>query len=150
SKKENATGEEIIIDNRDAGFAIEMGEWGTCYGQECQGTPYGPDFYFAAPREMGDPTVHHRARFTPTINKTGDYEVFLWWPSGNDRATAAPVIINHEGGSTNLTLNLRQNGNGWTSLGVFHFVKGSAGNLVLEDTDTGFANADAVRFLGVE
>ncbi len=149
SKKESAKGEEIIIDNRDAGFAIEMGEWGTCYGQECQGIPYGPDFYYADPRAPGEQQAHHRARFTPVIGKTGEYEVYMWWPRGDDRATAAPVIINHGGGATVLTINLRQNGNGWTRLGAFRFVKGSAGSIVLEDSDTGFANADAVRFVGI-
>ncbi|MFZ1643345.1 MAG: FG-GAP-like repeat-containing protein [Candidatus Contendobacter sp.] len=140
-------GNELIIDNQDSGFSIELGEWGTCNGNTCGGQPYGPDFRYAPPREDGSSTPYYRARFTPHLPTAGDYEVYVWWPQGIDRATDAPITVYHAGGQSRFTVDLRNQGSHWRQLGSFSFIAGASGIVMMEDATTGYANADAVRFV---
>jgi hypothetical protein len=137
---------EIIIDNLDPGCVVELGQWGTCGCNDCEGKCYGADFLYADPKQQADENHYYRVRFTPNIPESGAYEVFMWWPKGADRATDAPVTINHAEGAAKLTVDLRHKGSQWYSLGVYQFRQGAEGSVVIEDSETGYANADAVRF----
>ncbi len=138
---------EIIVDNRDEGFRTDLGDWSTGLPSDTEGEYFGDDFLYAEARAAGDPTVRHRARFTPEIVQAGEYDVFMWWPAGSENATAAPVSVFHSGGQHSLTINLRQHGDGWFYIGTYDFVAGTAGYLTAEDSDTGRTYADAARFL---
>lgn len=136
----------IVVDNTDPGFTVEAGEWGTCQNGDCQGTPYGPDFRFAAPG-----CIDCRSRFVLPVPAGGEYEVWAWWPWGEDRATDAPFTILYEGGEPYFVeVDLRNNGDAWYWLASLPLQAGETVSIVVEGTETGFANADAVALTPVE
>ncbi|MFQ6014424.1 MAG: hypothetical protein ACE5NP_03140 [Anaerolineae bacterium] len=129
----------IIVDNADPGFTIEAGDWGTCENGDCQGTPYGADFRFA------DPTcISCRARFDFSVTTAGEYDVWTWWPWGEDRATDTPFTIVYSGGPMTVNVDQRNNGDAWYWLATLPFEAEEPVSIVIEATSTGYANADAV------
>ena len=129
----------VVVDNLDPGFAIETGDWGTCNNGDCQGTSYGLDFQFA------DPACDScRARFDLTVTETGQYDVWTWWPWGEDRATDTPFTVNYSDGPYTVNVDQRNNGDAWYWLADLPFEAGETVSIVVEGTGTGFANADAV------
>ncbi len=128
----------IVVDNADAGFTVLAGDWGTCHGDDCGGTPYGADFRFADPgcREC-------QARFDLQVPRTANYDVWAWWPWGEDRATDTPFTIHCTGGPFLATVDQRNSGDDWFWIASLPFAQGSAG-IVVTGSDSGFANADAV------
>jgi hypothetical protein len=129
----------IIVDNADPGFTIEAGDWGTCENGNCQGTPYSADFRFADPG-----CTSCRARFDFSVTTSGEYDVWAWWPWGEDRATDAPFTIIHNGGPFTVNVDLQNGGDAWWWLATLPFEAGESVSIVVEGTGTGFANADAV------
>ena len=78
-------------------------------------------------------------RFSPYIQETGPYEVFIRYSptaaaDGISRATAVPVTVSHADGTSTRTLNQRYTGGkggAWESLGIFTFrAENPAGMLV--------------------
>jgi hypothetical protein len=129
----------VIVDNADPGFTIEAGDWGTCENGDCQGTPYGADFRFADPG-----CTSCRARFDFRVTTGGEYDVWAWWPWGEDRATDAPFTIIHNGSPFTVNVDLQNGGDAWWWLATLTFEPGESVSIVVEGTGTGFANADAV------
>ncbi len=129
----------VVVDNADPGFAIEAGEWGTCQGGDCGGTPYGTDCRFAEPG-CGD----CRVRFTFTVPASGEYEVWAWWPWGEDRATDTPFRILHAEGEYTVEVDQRNSGDDWFWLATLPFEEEETYTMMVEGADSGYANADAV------
>lgn len=129
----------VIVDNGDAGFSIVAGEWGTCADGDCGGTCYGADFRFADPgcRDC-------RARFALPAPAAGDYEVWAWWPYGEDRATDTPLTIEYAAGPYELAVDQRNGGDAWDWLAQIHLEAGETVYVLVGGSDSGFANADAV------
>ncbi len=132
-----ATG--IIVDNTDSSFAIEAGDWGTCQDGDCSGTSYGADFRFAEP---GCDSC--RAKFDFNVTTAGEYDVWTWWPWGEDRATDTPFTITYSGGSSTVNVDQRSSGDGWYWLGAFTFQAGESASVTVGGATTGYANADAI------
>jgi hypothetical protein len=129
----------IIVDNVDPGFTVEAGDWGTCENGHCQGTSYGADFRFA------DPACSScRARFDFDVTVGGEYDVWTWWPWGEDRATDTPFAVACSGGPFTLNVDQRNSGDAWYYLATLTFGAGEAASITVEGTSTGFANADAI------
>jgi hypothetical protein len=129
----------IVVDNLDPGFSVVAGDWSTCENGDCQGTPYGADFRFA------DPTCADcRAEFSLTVPAAGEYDVLIWWPWGEDRATDAPFTIEYSGGSLTENVDLVNGGDDWWWLATLAFEAGETVRVIVEGTATGYANADAV------
>ena len=140
----------IIIDNLTDGQFIATGTWTEGLPGCCGGVCWGENFLYADIRTpYGDETPNAWADFTPALPEAGLYAVFIWWPEGDDRATQAPVIIQHAEGRTVRILDLTINGSAWHLLGVFRFDAGTFGNVRVEDSRTGYTNADAVGFLQI-
>ncbi|HEY1098916.1 MAG TPA: hypothetical protein VGF99_08300, partial [Myxococcota bacterium] len=83
----------------------------------------------------------------------GEYEVWVTWRDGSNRATNAPYTINTGSASTTVTVNQKLapsgatfDGVNWKSLGTFDFTK-SWGNVVLTNAANGYVSADAVRLV---
>jgi Tfp pilus tip-associated adhesin PilY1 len=92
----------------------------------------------------------YTATWTPNILNTGDYEVQAIWYPNNQRSTSVTYTVNHTGGSTDVTVNQRETGGSWVSLGSYTFNAGTGGNVTLTHTRNGTtetACADAVRFV---
>ncbi len=126
---------EVIVDNTGG---VADGTWGT----DTNDLDYGDDYRWHTAVSSGD-------TFTwtpPTISTLGTYEVFAWWPSDPTYASAALYTIHHDGGSTPVSKDQRSNGGEWVSLGIYSFDGEGDEKVVLTDTASGKAIADAVMF----
>ena len=132
---------DIIVDNTDSAGVIVTGAWTpatSTYGY--QGTNYVHDGNTA----KGTKSV----RFTPTIPTAGDYDVYLRWTAGGDRATNVPADVVDANGTTTFIVNQQLDGALWFRLGTAHFAAGTSGSvLVRTDSTNGFVVADAARFV---
>jgi hypothetical protein len=88
-------------------------------------------------------------RWTPTIVVSGAYDVYVWIPKYNARATGVPILVAHANGTTLRTFNERKAPGGWVLHGRYTFNAGSAG-YVQTTGDKETALADAVRFVPVK
>lgn len=135
-------GDWLIVDNADAGFTIQAGEWGTCSGGDCQGTPYGADFRYAEPQ-----CLDCRARFVLTVPHAGGYELHTWWAHGDDRATDTPFTISYSAGTNTLAVDQRNSGDDWFWLQTLDLQAGERVTVIIGGSATGFANADAIALI---
>lgn len=129
----------FAMDNAQSGFAIVTGSWGVCGSAECQGSGYPPDFRYADPG-----CLECEARFTLEVPGEGFYDVWAWWPRGDDRAVDTPYTIQFSGGTTTVKVNQRENGSGWFRLERLLFKPGEPAIITVRGSASGFANADAV------
>jgi polysaccharide biosynthesis protein PslG len=95
-------------------------------------------------RVAGDGT----STFTwPFSGPAGHYEVFARWTSGANRASNASYTVTSASGAATVTVDQRNGGGAWSSLGVFDF-NGAADQAVrLTDKADGIVVADAVRWV---
>jgi hypothetical protein len=94
------------------------------------------------------------ATFRPTINTAGNYDVFVTFVQGSNRATNAPWTISYNGGSTNVPVNQSGPGgasSGWVKIGsAIPFAAGTDGYVRLGNNTggTGFVVvADGVKLV---
>ena len=134
-------GNDVIIDNLDAGFSINSGSWST--GSTAAGR-YGADYRFAT----SSAAASAQCQWLPNIQTTGTYEVALWYPQGTNRAPDAAFTVHHANGQTSYAVNQQVNGGAWHVLGQFAFFSGTLGRVVLSNYATAgyVVMADAVRF----
>jgi len=136
-------GDEIIVDNTDAGFSA-VGDWEESSALD----EYGGSSFYAN-------DVGARARWTPRVSQAATYDVYVWYsaaaPYGGtyDRDSAAEYVVHHAGGTTTVTLDQDVNSGQWVRLGGFAFSAGTEGYVELtRDSSNGVAtSADAVRFV---
>ena len=131
----------VIIDNDDgAPTAVTSGSWST---SSATGGYYGTNYYHDNNTQDGSKSI----TYTPTLTETRVYTVTARWTSDSNRATNAPYVINHAGGSTTVYVDQRTGGGTFNMLGNFTFNAGTSGNVVLSNTGTdGYVIADAVAF----
>jgi len=124
---------EVIIDNTDSRTS-KTGTWAASGATDF----YGTDSVWS----------RNGATFTWTFTPPapGTYEVSMWWSGWSSRATSIPVAINYTGGTSNITINQRQNAGRWNSLGTFSFTEGGSVTITAANGDTLSTCADAVRF----
>jgi len=136
-----SSGDEIIVDNQDAGFSTTDGSdprgwWSSGYANPYAGTSLASD-------------VNQGSTATWTANIDGAYEVYAWWTEGLYRPNDAEYTINHAGGASRVNVNQLQNGGQWNLLGTFTF--SGTGSVMLSDSSSdsgaGAVCADAVRFV---
>ncbi len=135
-------GGDIIIDNPSATYT---GTWTTGTSSTDK---YGADYRYANTAATENAT----AKWTPNIPTAGSYEVYVWYPMGSNRSTAAPYTIYYNGGNQTYTVNQTVNGGQWILLGTKSFAAGTSGYVKLGN-GTGEASkvvmADAVKFVPV-
>ena len=90
------------------------------------------------------------AKWTPTIAYAGNYDVYIWYPQGSNRANNSPFTVYWDGGSQTVPWNQQTNGGAWRLLlGNKHFAAGTTGYLKLGN-GTGYTGkvvvADGARF----
>jgi tRNA A-37 threonylcarbamoyl transferase component Bud32 len=129
----------IVVDNAGPGFSVDAGDWGECSYDGCGGMCYGVDFRYADP---GCTTC--QAHFDVRVSAAGEYEVWTWWPQGDDRSTDTPFTVGAGGDSFVVKVDQRNQGNTWHRLGQVTLEAGGTVSIVVKGSDTGYANADAV------
>lgn len=108
--------------------------------------PYG---YVIADAVMTEPAgaAPQPFRVTWPLNAaTGEYAVFARWASHANRANDAEYTVRHQSGETTLTVDQRQGGDTWQSLG--HFQLDPLSEVSVNTDANGYVIADAVRILG--
>jgi len=131
---------ELTLDNLDAACAVEAGQWDACGGDGCGGIAYTEDFIYAEPG-----CIDCRVSCNFLIAKGGLYDVWVWWPRGDDRATDTPYTLAYTGGETVVNVNQRDQGNTWHPLATLSLAADSRFSVIVGGSDTGYANFDAVR-----
>jgi len=127
----------IIIDNTEAqvndSWTSSTSTWGY----------YGTDYLHDGNAGKGSKSV----AYVPVLPATGQYDVFLVWTAGDNRATNVPVIVDHNGGADTITVNMRNDNGLWVKIGGFPFDSGSSGRVIISNSGTsGYVIADAVMF----
>jgi len=134
----------LIKDNADANGVTFTGGWtATSLTSGYYGSNYHHDGNTGG-------TGGKSVRFTPFIPETGDYEVWVRWTAGSNRASNAPYDVVHAGGTTTFSRSQKYNNGTWMLLDTFTFNAGTAGSVLLRnDGADGYVIADAVRFIRV-
>lgn len=123
------------------GIAVRMtlhGPWGT---SDLAEEKYGETYHFLEPGSKG------RARFEPKLPEPGEYEVYAWWNSRGERASAVPYTVTHAEGEETVAVDQNKNGGRWVSLGRFDFDPSTAAVEITADGADGYVVAEAVRFV---
>ncbi|MGC9397390.1 MAG: protein kinase domain-containing protein [Anaerolineae bacterium] len=131
---------ELTLDNLDAACAVEVGQWDMCDDGDCGGVSYDEDFLYAEPG-----CVDCRVSCNFIIAKGGLYDIWAWWPRGEDRATDTPYTLVYTDGETVLNVNQRDQGSAWYPLATLSLATDSKFSVIVSGSDTGYANLDAVR-----
>lgn len=127
---------EVIIDNRDASVS-SVGTW-VASG--------ATGFYAADSVYARNANLSFSWLFTP--EQSGDYDVYMWWTEYTSRSSAAPVEVQHAGGTASMTVNQKTNGGKWNLLGHYSFIAGTTYRVTVRTkTDNTTISADAVRFV---
>lgn len=135
----NPAVDDIIVDYGDEGY-FQVGDWvESTYSTGFIGTNY---FHDGATTENG-----WSVTYTPAIVDAGNYEVFIYYIAGTNRASNVPVDINHADGKETVIINQQENDRTWLSLGTYTFETGSNGSVVIRNDEAdNVVIADAIKF----
>jgi hypothetical protein len=135
---------EIVMDNDDAGVTFH-GDWSNSSAGVYYGDAGDVPYRYAST----DSFESAFARYQPNISQAGIYPVYAWTRYGSDRASDQKYRVHHSGGSTEVTVNHRQVGNGLVYLGSYHFDEGIEGYVDISNQSSENGNvvvADMIRF----
>ncbi|MEJ3745355.1 exo-alpha-sialidase [Actinomycetes bacterium KLBMP 9797] len=127
-----------VADNDTASFARVSGTWNPATGV----AGYYGENYRTSPAGTGTA----KARWTLDVPAAGVYQAAAWYTADTNRASNAPYVVNHAGGSTTVPVDQRTAGSRWVSLGYFSFAAGTA-TIELANNADGYVIADAVRLV---
>ncbi len=129
---------DIIIDNPAAAV---VGTWTT---NNTATDKYGANYYY---KQVGTGAAY--VEYRPTLQASGNYNVYEWHSAGTNRTTDAPIQIGYNGGTQTVTINQQSNGGTWVLLGTFNFSAGTTGYVRIKDNFTTgtVVIADAVKFV---
>ncbi len=138
-------GEEIIVDNKEAQF---KGSWTKSTGSTQK---YKEDYRFFSSTDAKEPTA--TAEFRPVIPAAGRYDVDIWFTSGDNRSTMAPVVISCRSGTQTFKVDEKRDGGKWVNVAKNQeFDLGNSGFIILGN-NTGATGtvvvADAIRLTQV-
>ena len=97
-------------------------------------------------------TVHQSSQpasliYTPDLAYAGKYEVLAWVAPQPGLSQAAPVILQHGEGQSQVFLDESSGEPGWRSLGIYSFAPGSSGYARIEAGPGSPVTADAFKWI---
>lgn len=132
--------ETVIIDNESQNGFTTSGSWltGNSAGFHVTNYLYAD---LAA-------TSSTAARWTPTFESGGDFNISVWYAQGSNRPNDASYTVEHASGSTVVPVNQEMNGAQWFPLGTFSMpATGGSVRVSNQSAKTpGAVIADAVKF----
>ncbi|MCA9258531.1 MAG: hypothetical protein KDA61_05000, partial [Planctomycetales bacterium] len=134
---------EVVLDNDDAEVTYS-GTWTDSSSSISFGDAGDVPYRYATTSASETATAVYR----PNLPSDGYYPVYAWTRAGSDR-TEQLYRVNHAGGSTEVTVNHRQVGNGLVYLGTYYFDAGSEGSVVISNRSSEPGRvviADMIRF----
>ena len=85
--------------------------------------------------------------YHPFLFHSGNYNVYLWYPSSPEYASNVTVRIYHSQGQETVQVNQQKKGGQWIKIGHFPFEKGKSLRLAIEAKNLEkITIADAVKF----
>jgi hypothetical protein len=131
---------DIIVD--DAGV-IYAGSWAV--GTATSGL-FGSEYRFASTAAGGIAT----ATFRPSINTSGNYDIYIWYIAGSNRATNAPYTISASVATNAVSVDQTGSGSTWRLLASGRNFAAGTNGFVRLSNDVGYSGkvviADAVKF----
>jgi hypothetical protein len=103
-------GQEIILDNGQPGTS-SVGRWEISSATGF----YGSDSLYSPKLKPGT------YLFEVPVGGTTACDVHLWWTQGSSRETAAPVRVEHTGGTDTVTVDQTRDGGRWNRIGEWTF-----------------------------
>jgi hypothetical protein len=133
---------DILVDDANVSYS---GSWTVGSSSGFSGTEYR----FASTTTNTTLT----ATFRPTINTSGNYDIYIWYIAGSNRATNAPWTISGSGAPLNVAVNQSVNGGTWFKIAsAQNFAAGTSGYVQLANgtgTSGKVVISDAVKFVFV-
>ena len=132
---------DVIVDDLNVNY---VGGW--TVGSGTSGFS-GTEYRFASTAAGGPST----ATFRPNIAVAGNYDIYLWFIAGSNRATNAPYTIVYNGGTNSVSVNQSANPGGWLKIASARpFASGTNGYIQLSN-DVGYSGkvviSDAVKLV---
>ncbi|MFI6676068.1 family 16 glycosylhydrolase [Kribbella sp. NPDC050470] len=125
-----------IVGINDAGYS-ETGAWTASSVPGWQGTPT---------RTSNSATAS--ADWRPTLETSGEYDVYAWVPNHSNSTTAARYTVTHSGGSDATTIDQTTGGMRWILLGRYTFTAGTTAHVTLTNAaGTNWLRTSAVKFV---
>lgn len=141
----------LYVDDLDPGYQEFGGPWGP--GTDRLGNPHAGWGPTSREVRMDNPNnLGQKARWTPTIEKAGDYVVYFILPrTGEGRNRALYVVDTGLAPPDSMRFNQSENSGNWIFMGIYYFPQGAQGYVeVINDSvsTTGYKfKADAVRLV---
>lgn len=134
---------EIIIDNKSPEFSSFIDGKATAWKTSNE-TPGMIGTDYAVCSTNGN---WNYAKYTPVLTTPGTYEVFINWTAHPNRADEVGIVVEHRGGvDTSQTVNMKQNGGQWNSIGQYQMQGAGKDYVSIVCDDEGNVVADAVKF----
>lgn len=142
------TNSPIYIDNYDPwGFNM-----GTYWEISTEGNSYyGKNYYKRKPHHPYNPVMDW-ALFRPLISESGDYDIYLRWPAGEDRSGKVPLEIWYDGGTQkdiSKSINQQKHDGEWVKIGRYNLKEGWNNIIKIIANGPGNTIADASKFVKV-
>jgi hypothetical protein len=85
--------------------------------------------------------------YRPYLPETGQYKMYGWWAKDLKAASNVPIKIETMKKVQTVTVNQRQNGDGWVLIGTYQFEAGRKTTITIANMNTdGIVEADAFKF----
>lgn len=129
-----STTQAVVQDTSSSGYA-ETGRWLT---SGLDGS-YGPTTRYARPTSSASSATW---QFEQTAD--GRYDVYVWYPAHENRASDSPFTVSHADGIHTHRVDQRVNGSQWNLLDTYEFTAASPPSITLTNDADGVVGADAV------
>jgi PKD repeat protein len=104
------------------------------------------DDYLYLPAGYG----RNKVEYLFTTPKTGQYRILAWWPASLANTAGAKYIVNHDGGSSVVSVNQKEDGGQWNEIGVFPFQAGDYSVIISGQAGSGQVVADGIRVVALD
>jgi len=128
-----------VVDNSDTANIVVTGSW----TNSTSNTGYYATNYTTDGNTAKGTKIYS---YRPPITVAGNYQVYVRWTSGTNRATNVPIdVVKADGSISTVTVNQQTGGSQWNSLGTFALDPSNAEVRMRTDSTNGYVISDAVR-----
>lgn len=142
------TGDIIYVDNYDP-WGFNMGDY---WYISTEGETFHRKNYYKWKSKEGYNPERDWALFRPHVSRDGNYDIYLRWPAGEDRARKVPLEIWYEGGAksdTTRSINQQEHDGEWVKIGNYPFKAGWNNLIKLIARGPGYTIADSAKFVRI-
>jgi hypothetical protein len=131
----------LIMDNSDVKGVNVVGNW---VSSNFNKTYYGTDYLHDNNTDKG----MKRVEFSPPLTQTGNYDVYIRFPSGPSRSSTTNVIIQNNSVNETVIVDQKEVDGKWVSVGTYNFTPEFKTKLIITNANSnGHVIVDAVAFV---